>query len=172
MTSIRMPALDGTLVGDADLAVGEVAQPAVDELAGPARRAEREVVGVDGEHGQPAGDGVEGDADAGDAEPDDEDVDVGSATSSSPARIRPRRHRRDRPAYDVLELGVEVVLGDLVVDHGVRAEHEAVGGQQQGPRHRDRASRRGCSRRPGPRAIRPAVSSAIACWLRPRRVSR
>ncbi len=69
-------ALDGTLVGDADLAVGEVAQPAVHELAGPSRRPEREVVGVDGEHGQPARHGVEGDAGPGDAEPDDEDVDL------------------------------------------------------------------------------------------------
>ena len=69
-------ALDGALVGDADLAVGEVAQAAVDQLGGPARRAEGEVVGVDGERGQSAGGGVEGDAGAGDAEADDEHVDV------------------------------------------------------------------------------------------------
>ena len=69
------PALDRTLVGDPDLAVGEVAQAAVDELAGPARRAEGQVVGVDGEHAQPAGDRVEGHPGAGDAEADDEDVD-------------------------------------------------------------------------------------------------
>ena len=47
-------ALDGALVGDADLAVGEVAQAAVHQLGRPARRTEREVVGVDRQHGQAA----------------------------------------------------------------------------------------------------------------------
>ena len=70
-------ALDGALVGDADLTRGEVAQPAVDELGRPARGAEREVVGVDGEHRQAPGDRVERDPGAGDAEPDDDHVDVG-----------------------------------------------------------------------------------------------
>ena len=64
-------------MGDADLADGQVAEPAVHQLGGPPRRAEGEVVGVDGEHGQPAGHRVEGDAGAGDAEADDDHVDLG-----------------------------------------------------------------------------------------------
>ena len=82
-------ALDGALVGDADLSGGEVAQAAVDQLARPARRTEGEVVGVDREHGQPAGDRVEGDADTGDPEADDQDVDPGRdvvETGPDPAR--------------------------------------------------------------------------------------
>ena len=74
MTSIRMPALDGALAGDRELALREVAQAAVDELGRPARRAERQVVRVDCEHRQAAGDGVEGDTGAGDAEADHHDV--------------------------------------------------------------------------------------------------
>ena len=93
MTLHQDAALDGALVGDADLAVGEVAQPAVDQLGGPAGGAEGEVVGVDGEHGQAAGDGVEGDAGAGDAEAD----------------RRPGRRRsgsvRPRPARDPRVVG-------------------------------------------------------------------
>ena len=44
------------------------------------------------------------------------------------------------------ELGVEVVLGDVVVDHRVRREHEAVGGEQQAAGDRDRVA--GADRRP------------------------
>ena len=54
MVSIRMPRSTALLVGDADLAVGEVAQPAVHQLARPARGAEGQVVGVDRQHRQPA----------------------------------------------------------------------------------------------------------------------
>ena len=67
-------ALDGALVGDVELALGEVAQPAVHELGAPAAGAEGDVVGVDGDDGQAAAGGVERDAGAGDAEADDEDV--------------------------------------------------------------------------------------------------
>src|SRR4051794_18421362 len=71
------PALHRALVGHAHLSDREVAQAPVDELGGPARRTEGEVVRVDGEHREPAGDRVEGDAGAGDAQPDDDDVDLG-----------------------------------------------------------------------------------------------
>ena len=69
--------LDRALVGDADLAAGQVAQAAVHELGRPARGAEGQVVGVDGEHRQAAADRVECDAGPGDAEPDHDDVDLG-----------------------------------------------------------------------------------------------
>ena len=41
---------------------------------------------------------------------------------------------------ELVELAVEVVLADRVVDHRVHAEHEAVGGQQECPRHGDRVA--------------------------------
>ncbi len=69
--------LHRALVGDADLAGGQVAKAAVHELRGPARGAEGQVVRIDGEHRVPAADRVEGDPGAGDAEPDDHDVDLG-----------------------------------------------------------------------------------------------
>ena len=76
-------ALDRALVGDADLAVGEVAQAAVHQLGRPARGAERQVVGVDGQHREPAGRGVEGDTGAGHAEAGDDQVDlVGQASAA------------------------------------------------------------------------------------------
>ena len=68
--------LDRALVGDRDLAVGEVAQPAVHQLGRPPRRAEREVVGVHGQHGQAAGDRVQGHPGPGHAEADDHEVDA------------------------------------------------------------------------------------------------
>ena len=74
------PALDRALVGDADLPVGEVAQAAVHELRGPAGGAEREVVGVDGQHASARGVTASSATPApGDAEPDDDEVDVGRA---------------------------------------------------------------------------------------------
>ena len=68
------PALDGTLVGHVELALGEVAQAAVDQLGAPPAGAEGDVVGVDGDHVEAAAGGVERDSGAGDAEADDEDV--------------------------------------------------------------------------------------------------
>ena len=67
-------ALDGALVGDVELALGQVAQPAVHQLGAPAAGAEGDVLGVDGDHVEAAGGGVERDAGAGDAQADDEDV--------------------------------------------------------------------------------------------------
>ena len=67
-------ALDGALVGDVELALGQVAQPAVDQLGAPPAGAPGEVERVDRDHVEAAAGGVEGDAGAGDAEPDDEQV--------------------------------------------------------------------------------------------------
>ena len=39
---------------------------------------------------------------------------------------------RSTRSHEEVELGVEVGLGDVVVDHRVGREHEAVAGQQQG----------------------------------------
>ena len=100
-------ALDGALVRDADLAVGEVAQPAVDELRAPARGPEREIVGVDRGDGQPAGGGVEGDAGAGDAEPDHEQVDVGAGGSRGRARRGARGVTGPGTGRGAAELAVE-----------------------------------------------------------------
>ena len=131
------PALDRALVGDADLPVGEVAQTTVDQLRGPAGRAEREVVGVHGQDRQPPGDGVERDTGAGDPEADDDQVDVGRDVGQA-GRDPGGRQKQDervmgeRPGEQQPQLGIELGLGDVVVDHGVRREHVAVGGQQEG----------------------------------------
>ena len=69
-------ALDGALVRDPDLPLGEVAQSAVHHLRAPARGAEGEVVGVHGQHRQAARHGVERHPGAGDAQAHDEDVDL------------------------------------------------------------------------------------------------
>ncbi len=71
-------ALPGALPGDAHLPGGEVAQAAMDELAGPARGPGGEVVALDEGHAQPSGCGVEGDADAGDPPADHEHVQGGA----------------------------------------------------------------------------------------------
>ncbi len=105
-------ALDRALVGDRELALGEVAQAAVDELGRPARRAEGEVVGVDREHGEAAGDRVEGDAGAGDAEADDHHVDLagdvrpGRRRCVAPVRVASGLQRpRDQPGVLRVEVG-------------------------------------------------------------------
>ena len=77
MTSMRMPRSTALSWATPTWPGGEVAQAAVHELGGPARRAEGEVVLVDREHRQAAGDRVERDAGAGDAEADHDDVDLG-----------------------------------------------------------------------------------------------
>jgi hypothetical protein len=66
--------LHGALVGDADLPLRQVAQPTVDELRAPARRAPGDVEGVDGHHREPARGGVERDAGPGDTQADHEQV--------------------------------------------------------------------------------------------------
>ena len=79
----QQAALDGALVRHAELPLGEVAQAAVHELGGPPRGAEGQVVRVDGQHGEPAGDRVE----------------RGPGARSPRARRRPGRPRRAaRPA--------------------------------------------------------------------------
>jgi hypothetical protein len=55
----------------------QVAQAAVHELAGPARRARREVARLDQTDRETAGGGVEGGAGADDSSPDDQDVERG-----------------------------------------------------------------------------------------------
>ena len=67
-------ALVERLVDEADVALLEVAQAAVDELGALRRRAAGEVVGLDEGRAQAPGGGVEGDAGAGDAAADDEHV--------------------------------------------------------------------------------------------------
>ena len=67
-------ALAQGLVDEPDVAVLEVAQPAVDELRALRRRAAGEVVALDERGAQAAARGVEGHAGAGDAAADDEDV--------------------------------------------------------------------------------------------------
>jgi hypothetical protein len=59
---------------DAERALGEVAQAAVDELGAPTAGAPGEVAALDERDAQAAGRGVEGGAGAGDAAADDEDV--------------------------------------------------------------------------------------------------
>jgi hypothetical protein len=67
-------ALQGRLAHQRDVAHGEVAQAAVDELGGAVRGPGGEVLGLDERHGQAPQRGVPGDAGAGDAAPDDEQV--------------------------------------------------------------------------------------------------
>ena len=132
----QQPALDGTLVGDADLPVGEVPQPAVHRLERPPRRTEGQVVGVDGDHGQPARGGVQRDAGTGDAEPDDEQVDdpaVGGLASSAPVVRRTGPVTRSRPEVPVHEgpqLAVEGRRVERSAGHRRRGQAEAVGREQ------------------------------------------
>ena len=69
------PALDRALVSDADLALREVAQPAVDELGATSARCRTPGRGRRRRHGQPPRDGVQSDPGARDAQPDDDQVD-------------------------------------------------------------------------------------------------
>ena len=62
----------------------QVAQPAVHQLAGPARRAARPVLGLDDRRGQAAAHRVEGDPRAGDAAPDHEDVELVATFGAPP----------------------------------------------------------------------------------------
>ncbi|GGO90072.1 hypothetical protein GCM10012280_34750 [Wenjunlia tyrosinilytica] len=71
-------ALARALVGDGDIAGGEVAQAAVDELGTPAAGAEGEVVPVDEEDGQPSGGGIQSRPGAGDSGTDDQQIDGGT----------------------------------------------------------------------------------------------
>ena len=52
-------------------------------------------------------------------------------TSARPGVIRCGPSWRERPGEQEPQLGVELGLGDVVVDHRVRRQHEAVGGQQE-----------------------------------------
>ena len=67
-------ALHRALPGDRDITVREVAQAAVDQLAGPPRRAEGEVAGLDEHHIEPAACGIECDSATRDAAPDHQQV--------------------------------------------------------------------------------------------------
>src|SRR5690606_26261890 len=67
-------ALAQRLVDEADVAVLQVAEPAVDELRRLRRRARGEVVALDEGGAQPPGGGVERHAGARDAAPDDQHV--------------------------------------------------------------------------------------------------
>ncbi len=67
-------AFRGRFLDDIDLARGEITHAPVDELAGAARCARRDVVRVDQRHAQAAQGRVPGDAAAGDARADDEEV--------------------------------------------------------------------------------------------------
>lgn len=69
-------AFDRGLPREGDVALREVAQPAVDELRAVAARAAREIARLDECDRQAAGNGVERDAGAGDAAADDEHVDL------------------------------------------------------------------------------------------------
>ena len=69
------PSLEGGAARDADVAGGQVAQPSVGELGGPAAGAEGQVVGLEQDGVQAAGGGVEGDSDSGDAASDHHEVD-------------------------------------------------------------------------------------------------
>ena len=104
-------ALGEGLVDEADVALLEVAQAAVDELRGLRRGAGGEVVALDERGAQAAGGGVERAADAGDAAADDQDVEVGVAEASEcvgPVE-GPRDHGsslRRRPSGRPLGVGV------------------------------------------------------------------
>ena len=67
-------AFDGAAPGDADIAGGQIAQPAVDQLRAPPAGAERQIVLLHQRDRQSPGRGVQGDAGAGDAAADDDDV--------------------------------------------------------------------------------------------------
>ncbi len=118
----------------------EVAQPAVHQLGRPARGAEGEVVGVDGEHRAARG------STASRATPAPVMPSPTTTRSTSvgcvgearrDARRAGRRHGRRSALDQEGELGVEVVGLDAVVDHRLRREHEAVGGEQQRAGHGD-----------------------------------
>ena len=74
----RALALGEVLVDEPDLALLQVAEPAVHELGGLRRRARREVVALDERGAQAPAGGVERDARAGDAAADDEHVERSS----------------------------------------------------------------------------------------------
>ena len=70
------PALGQRLVHQVQLELLQVAQAAVDQLAGPAGRAGGQVAGLDQGHLEPAGRGVQGRAGAGHPAADDQDVEL------------------------------------------------------------------------------------------------
>jgi hypothetical protein len=76
----------------------EVAQPAVEQLGRPGRRAGRVVPLLDQRDGQPAGHGVQGHASAGHATPDDEHVDV-LLGEVPPGSLPVGRIERDRTSH-------------------------------------------------------------------------
>ena len=92
-----------TFIGDAELALCEVAQSAVDELGAPPAGAVCEIAAFDQGHGQATRRCVQGDTDAGDAAADNEQVDdfstgecVQLATAANRVERRAgcdRRHR-------------------------------------------------------------------------------
>ena len=67
-------ALAQRLLHELEVALLQVAQPPVDQLAGPARRARGQVARLHEADPQPSGRGIQGRARAGDATPDDKDV--------------------------------------------------------------------------------------------------
>jgi hypothetical protein len=84
------------LVHQADLALLQVAEPAVDHLRALRRGARGEVVLLDERGAQAARGGVERHAHAGDATADDEDVEgLASRRASMPARSNDRRSAAD-----------------------------------------------------------------------------
>ncbi len=132
-------ALDGTLVGDVQLTLGQVAQSAVHQLRAPPAGAERHVLGIDGHHVEPAGGGVERNTGAGDAEPDHQHVgglgDVGEADLDLPGG-HGRRNRSTRWPSSVSKALTSasrdgVPASHCGVGHRVRGEREAVAGQHQ-----------------------------------------
>ena len=167
MTSIRMPALDRTLVGDADLAGGQVAQPAVHELADDQRDVPKARSWAStASTVRPRVDRVEGDAGAGDAQPDDEHVDLGRGPGRG-RRVMRCGSWRDRPASRrVRELGVELVLADVVVDHRVGLTARSRGRPGAGPAPWPPGCPPGCSSSFWPSAIASGVMPRIrSCWL-------
>jgi hypothetical protein len=78
----EMRALHSAFPRDRYIAVGQVAQTAVDELAGPTRCAECEVIGFDQCHVEATTRGVQGRTAAGDATTDHENIDDMAGTEA------------------------------------------------------------------------------------------
>ena len=144
--------LPRALMRDPDSALREIAQPAVNKLGTPARRAEREVVLLDQRDGQPARDGVERGTGAGHAAADDENVDDLAVSE----RGKLARRAAPRSAKPLPNLSSPC---DTVTTSVTRATSICLSARTTLPRRRRTARSGGrpaarAARRPHPRATR------------------
>ncbi len=92
-------AFTGALVGDTDLSLGEVAQPAVDQFGAPPTGAEGEVVAFDENGAQTTRGGVQRHPGPRDPAPDHQHVDVGSSFQCGEFGLAAGRVQGGGPAH-------------------------------------------------------------------------